>query len=139
MNIYRNQSIKSANGKLGTAILTSNPRQRVGSRPIKRNKQDPLSTRHPRIFPLAMVALLAAVIGLSPKARAEDVPPPISGTLGKVQSVGTNSTQEGNSMEAIGLSIDLATAQHPQTLLATHLDGKPLTVEHGAPLRLLVP
>jgi DMSO/TMAO reductase YedYZ molybdopterin-dependent catalytic subunit len=37
------------------------------------------------------------------------------------------------------VSIDLATAQHPQTLLATHLDGKPLTVEHGAPLRLLVP
>jgi DMSO/TMAO reductase YedYZ molybdopterin-dependent catalytic subunit len=37
------------------------------------------------------------------------------------------------------VSIDLLTAQHPQTLLATHLDGKPLTVEHGAPLRLLVP
>ena len=27
----------------------------------------------------------------------------------------------------------------PQTLLATHLNGQPLTVEHGAPLRLLVP
>jgi DMSO/TMAO reductase YedYZ molybdopterin-dependent catalytic subunit len=37
------------------------------------------------------------------------------------------------------VSIDLVTAQHPQTLLATHLDGKPLTVEHGAPLRLLAP
>ena len=37
------------------------------------------------------------------------------------------------------VSIDLSTAQHPQTLLATHLNGKPLTVEHGAPLRLLVP
>ena len=37
------------------------------------------------------------------------------------------------------VSIDLLTAQHPQTLLATHLDGKPLTVEHGAPLRLLAP
>jgi DMSO/TMAO reductase YedYZ molybdopterin-dependent catalytic subunit len=36
-------------------------------------------------------------------------------------------------------SIDLATARHPQTLLATHLSGQPLTVEHGAPLRLLVP
>src|SRR5579864_5825311 len=33
----------------------------------------------------------------------------------------------------------LSTARHPQTLLATHLNGKPLTVEHGAPLRLLVP
>jgi len=36
-------------------------------------------------------------------------------------------------------SIDLATVRHPQTLLATHLSGQPLTVEHGAPLRLLVP
>jgi DMSO/TMAO reductase YedYZ molybdopterin-dependent catalytic subunit len=37
------------------------------------------------------------------------------------------------------MSLDLATARHPQTLLATHLNGEPLTVEHGAPLRLLVP
>jgi DMSO/TMAO reductase YedYZ molybdopterin-dependent catalytic subunit len=37
------------------------------------------------------------------------------------------------------VSIDLATARHSQTLLATHLSGRPLTVEHGAPLRLLVP
>jgi DMSO/TMAO reductase YedYZ molybdopterin-dependent catalytic subunit len=37
------------------------------------------------------------------------------------------------------VSVDLATARHRQTLLATHLSGQPLTVEHGAPLRLLVP
>src|SRR5260370_10488402 len=37
------------------------------------------------------------------------------------------------------VSVDFATARHPQTLLATHLSGQPLTVEHGAPLRLLVP
>jgi DMSO/TMAO reductase YedYZ molybdopterin-dependent catalytic subunit len=37
------------------------------------------------------------------------------------------------------VSIDLATARHPQTLLATHFNGQALTVEHGAPLRLLVP
>ena len=37
------------------------------------------------------------------------------------------------------VSIDLATARHPQTLLVTHHDGQPLTLEHGAPLRLLVP
>jgi len=37
------------------------------------------------------------------------------------------------------VSIDLTTARHPQTLLATHFNGQPLTVEHGAPLRLLVP
>jgi DMSO/TMAO reductase YedYZ molybdopterin-dependent catalytic subunit len=37
------------------------------------------------------------------------------------------------------MSLDLATARHPQTILATHFNGKPLTVDHGAPLRLLVP
>ncbi len=37
------------------------------------------------------------------------------------------------------VSIDLGTARHPQTLLATHHAGQPLTLEHGAPLRLLVP
>jgi DMSO/TMAO reductase YedYZ molybdopterin-dependent catalytic subunit len=37
------------------------------------------------------------------------------------------------------VSLDLATARHPQTLLATHLNGQALTVEHGAPLRLLAP
>jgi DMSO/TMAO reductase YedYZ molybdopterin-dependent catalytic subunit len=37
------------------------------------------------------------------------------------------------------VSLDLATACHRQTLLATHLDGAPLTVEHGAPMRLLAP
>ena len=37
------------------------------------------------------------------------------------------------------VSLDLASARYPQTLLATHFNGQPLTVEHGAPLRLLVP
>jgi len=37
------------------------------------------------------------------------------------------------------VSLDLATARHPQTLLATHLNGQALSVEHGAPLRLLAP
>lgn len=37
------------------------------------------------------------------------------------------------------VSLDLSTARHAQTLLATHLNGKPLTVGHGAPLRLVVP
>jgi DMSO/TMAO reductase YedYZ molybdopterin-dependent catalytic subunit len=37
------------------------------------------------------------------------------------------------------ISLDLSTARHSQTLLATHLNGKPLTVDHGSPLRLVVP
>jgi DMSO/TMAO reductase YedYZ molybdopterin-dependent catalytic subunit len=37
------------------------------------------------------------------------------------------------------VSLDIPTLRHPQTLLATHLNGQPLMVDHGAPLRLLVP
>ena len=37
------------------------------------------------------------------------------------------------------VSIDLETARHAQTLLATHHEGRPLTLAHGAPLRLVVP
>jgi DMSO/TMAO reductase YedYZ molybdopterin-dependent catalytic subunit len=33
-------------------------------------------------------------------------------------------------------SIDLIDAEHPQTILAYEMNGKPLTVRHGAPLRL---
>ena len=59
------------------------------------------------MFHLAMVALLAVVFGLNLRARAQDVPPPISGALGQVQSVENNSTQEGNLMEGIGLFVTL--------------------------------
>ena len=37
------------------------------------------------------------------------------------------------------VSIDLPTARHAQTLLATHYNGAPLTPPHGAPLRLVAP
>jgi molybdopterin-dependent oxidoreductase-like protein protein len=37
------------------------------------------------------------------------------------------------------VSLDLETARHPQALLATHHAGAPLTLAHGAPLRLVVP
>ncbi len=37
------------------------------------------------------------------------------------------------------VSIDMPTARHPQTLLATQQSEQPLTLEHGAPLRLVVP
>jgi DMSO/TMAO reductase YedYZ molybdopterin-dependent catalytic subunit len=36
-------------------------------------------------------------------------------------------------------SIDMLTALHPQTLLCYEMYGKPLTREHGAPLRLQIP
>ncbi|MFJ6935045.1 sulfite oxidase [Streptomyces sp. NPDC101132] len=36
-------------------------------------------------------------------------------------------------------SLPLAAALHPDTLLATRMNGEPLTPEHGAPVRLVVP
>jgi DMSO/TMAO reductase YedYZ molybdopterin-dependent catalytic subunit len=36
-------------------------------------------------------------------------------------------------------SLDMATAMHPQTLLCYEMYDKPLTPEHGAPLRLNIP
>jgi DMSO/TMAO reductase YedYZ molybdopterin-dependent catalytic subunit len=45
----------------------------------------------------------------------------------------------GGNPDPYYVSIDLPTAIHPQTLLATHLNGAPLGTDHGAPLRLVVP
>ena len=36
-------------------------------------------------------------------------------------------------------SLDMATARHPQSLLCYEMYGRPLTREHGAPLRLSIP
>jgi DMSO/TMAO reductase YedYZ molybdopterin-dependent catalytic subunit len=37
------------------------------------------------------------------------------------------------------VGLDMASALHPQTLLAYEMNGRPLTPEHGAPLRLAIP
>jgi DMSO/TMAO reductase YedYZ molybdopterin-dependent catalytic subunit len=37
------------------------------------------------------------------------------------------------------VGIDMPSAVHPQTLLCYEMDGSPLTAEHGAPLRLVIP
>jgi DMSO/TMAO reductase YedYZ molybdopterin-dependent catalytic subunit len=36
-------------------------------------------------------------------------------------------------------SLDMATARHPQSLLCDEMYGRPLSREHGAPLRLVLP
>lgn len=36
-------------------------------------------------------------------------------------------------------SLPLADAMHPDTIVATHMAGAPLSVDHGAPVRLIVP
>ncbi len=64
-------------------------------------------------------------------------PPMSQAKWARVES-SANLNESGNP-DPYCMSIDLGTARHPQTLLATHLNGQPLTVDHGAPLRLLVP
>ena len=64
--------------------------------------------------------------------------PPAPGAKWAAIESGVNLDGDGQS-DPYYVSIDLPTARHPQALLATHKDGQPLPVEHGAPLRLLVP
>jgi DMSO/TMAO reductase YedYZ molybdopterin-dependent catalytic subunit len=64
--------------------------------------------------------------------------PPISQAKWARVDSSVNLDENGNP-DPYYASIDLATARHPQTLLAAHFNGRPLTVDHGAPLRLLVP
>jgi DMSO/TMAO reductase YedYZ molybdopterin-dependent catalytic subunit len=64
--------------------------------------------------------------------------PPISQAKWARVDSSVNLDEDGNP-DPYYASLDLATVRHPQTLLATHFNGQPLTVDHGAPLRLLVP
>jgi len=64
--------------------------------------------------------------------------PPISQARWALLESSVNLDADGNP-DPYYVSLDLPTAHHPQTLLATHYNGLPLTVEHGAPLRLLAP
>jgi DMSO/TMAO reductase YedYZ molybdopterin-dependent catalytic subunit len=41
--------------------------------------------------------------------------------------------------EAYYVGLDIASALHPQTLLCYEMNGAPLTADHGAPLRLVIP
>lgn len=57
-------------------------------------------------------------------------------------NVTSNTDDQGNtsySPDPYYVSIDIGTARHPQALLAIEQNGRPLTIGHGAPLRLLVP
>jgi DMSO/TMAO reductase YedYZ molybdopterin-dependent catalytic subunit len=64
--------------------------------------------------------------------------PPVSQAKWALLESSVNLDANGNP-DPYFVSIDLLTAQHPQTLLATHLNGNRLPVEHGAPLRLVAP
>jgi len=64
--------------------------------------------------------------------------PPASRTKWARIESSVNLDANGNS-DPYYVSLDLETAKHPQSLLATHFHGEPLTLEHGAPLRLIIP
>lgn len=64
-------------------------------------------------------------------------PPASRAKWARIES-SVNLDANGNS-DPYYVSLDLETARHSQSLLATHFHGEPLTVEHGAPLRLVVP
>ena len=96
--------------------------------------------RHDQITRLCCVEGWSAIAWWGGLRFAEflDAYPPASGARWAKLESSVNLDGDGNP-DPYFVSIDLPTARHPQTLLATHQDGAPLTVEHGAPLRLLAP
>ena len=102
-----------------------------------------LTTRfsvHEQITRLVCVEGWSAIawwVGLRFDDLLRAYPPASQAKWARVES-SVNLDASGNS-DPYFMSLDLATARHPQTLLATHFNGQPLTVDHGAPLRLLVP
>ena len=85
---------------------SGDPHGHVGSMRIKATKQHPLGASHHCVLPLAMVTLLIVAFGFNQPAHAQDAST-ASGDQGQAQSVGNSSTQESNSMEAIGLLVTL--------------------------------
>jgi DMSO/TMAO reductase YedYZ molybdopterin-dependent catalytic subunit len=95
---------------------------------------------HEQITRLVCVEGWSAIAGWS-GLRFDDLLhayPPMSQAQWALVESSVNLDSDGNP-DPYYMSLDLPTARHPQTLLATHFNGKPLTVEHGAPVRLLVP
>ena len=75
--------------------------------------------------------------GIRFKDLIKKYPPPDTCRWVQLRS-DVNLDADGNS-DPYFVSIDIFSALHPQTLLATIHDGKPLELGHGAPLRLLAP
>jgi DMSO/TMAO reductase YedYZ molybdopterin-dependent catalytic subunit len=80
----------------------------------------------------ARLADLAAITGLA--ARRGDPFDPIASTG---DLLGYAALETPDREYYVGL--DMASALHPQTLLCYEMDGRPLTPDHGAPLRLVIP
>lgn len=61
--------------------------------------------------------------------------PAATGVDGKPPAYVAMTTPDGGYF----VGLDLPSVLHPQTLLCYAIDGQPLTAEHGAPLRLVIP
>ncbi len=101
--------------------------------------------RHDQVTRLVCVegwSMIAGWGGLRFADFLRTYPPMPSAKWARLDS-SVNLDSDGNS-DPYYVSVDLPTARHPQTLLATHQNDAhqqliPLTVEHGAPLRLIAP
>ena len=101
--------------------------------------------RHDQVTRLVCVegwSMIAGWGGLRFADFLEAYPPMLGAKWARLDS-SVNLDSDGNP-DPYYVSIDMGTAHHPQALLATHQNNAerqlvPLTVEHGAPLRLLVP
>ena len=88
-----------------------------------------LAFRHQRTFPLAMVALLAAALGLNPRARAQHVSPPSA-------TPADNSTQKSKSIEEIGLLVTLEARPGKEADAEAFLkSAQPLALEEQGTLK----
>jgi DMSO/TMAO reductase YedYZ molybdopterin-dependent catalytic subunit len=76
----------------------------------------------------ARLADLAARTGLASRSGRP-------GRLDDLLSYAALETPRG----AYYVGLDIESALHPQTLLCYEMDGRPLTPDHGAPLRLVIP
>jgi len=96
--------------------------------------------QHEQITRLCCVEGWSAIAGWSGIRFADLLRayPPASGTKWAAIESAVNLDGRGNP-DPYYVSIDLPIAHHPQTLLATHLNGHLLGTDHGAPLRLVAP
>ena len=84
---------------------------------------------------------LSSVLDLvAPKSEARYVVFHCFDQLGADQTEGNPDLDESNTLDGpppkFYGSIDMADAVHPQTILAYEMNGEPLSIAHGAPLRL---
>jgi DMSO/TMAO reductase YedYZ molybdopterin-dependent catalytic subunit len=80
----------------------------------------------------ARLSDLAAVTGLATRSGS---PPAPEGRPDDLLGYAALQTPD----RAYYVGLDMASALHPQTLLCYEMDGRPLTPQHGAPLRLVIP